>query len=359
MNLTKNNKTFSAFAFQSNLYIILLIALALLIPNLARAQNLCRNVFRYPTPTSTIINPQTTADCVQIDSQRKLCKRLLNQESHTALFFIATLQENIPLYEAGAFFGETDAFLLFRSTLENNGKTQWILANREGVGNGLAPQIWTITIMEDLSSNAPSVSYISEDFGESPFTSVSRKGSDCQLLITEWVQHVDSAGIKARYLLGRWFNYKQGQLIPALNNPSRARRLLFSFQKEYLKQRKNYEGSPAYWLRSEKTIVVLNEAKFLGLQTSRSFELSTLPEEANQLEILIRKTAAIPENQAIRLGDADSGRLFPAAYSLSQGKKMLRNTDIKVSRYDEISSVVWIHPNYDMHSSINNKTLQK
>lgn len=330
--------------------------------NAIYAQGVCAGLKRLPDPVALAHNDVSKGHCVQVDAQRKLCKHQTDGDLGAA-FFIETPQASQNLFEAIAFFEDTSDFAVFRADLDHDGRPEWIIANRNGVGNGLAPQSWTITILSALRPDARGLQYRVHDFGESHFAPAATGHHGCRLLATEWVEHAPVNQRQGRYFLGRWFTYRHGHLVADSSQPVRVRRLHVAFEKEVLAPAKRgYEGQPQHWLRPEKSTALVDEADFLAVGALQvlsnenavpaALQEVSLPsrpagpmfDPASPLDTWVHGASPASKGQFIRLGDADTRRLFPPDYRLAHGQTLLRDGRLGLSNYGPDSSVVWIHP---------------
>ena len=195
---------------------------------------------------------------------------------------------------------------------------------------------WTVDVLP-AGASAPAYSFQAEDFGASG-TSFAHDEGRLVVWATDWISAPDPNGRRREgmYLTGRPFTLAAGGLTPATGFPLRARRLLNSFSRD------ETEG-PIGWLGARRAESLRTDLALAGCRqrpeevaigdvTPREgdyggayFSLATGDGE------LAYGPGASGEGAITHLGNAASGRLFPAEYMPPDLPALLRGGTFRLT----------------------------
>ncbi|HIG73503.1 MAG TPA: hypothetical protein EYQ24_02660 [Bacteroidetes bacterium] len=212
-------------------------------------------------------------------------------------------------------------FAAFAGDLDRDGGRDLIVASLTAVSNGLGVAYWRVEVVPDGAS-APAYAFQAEDFGPRG-TSFGQHRGRLILWATDWTESDDPSGRRASgmYLVGRPFALTSAGLAPAPGLPIRARRLLHSFDR-------SDPAGPVGWLSDRRAESRREDPAFGGCRqrgeivTVRSVREATDEDGGRFLsidvgrELAYLRTGYVPDAEDItHLGDAESGRIYPAAYA--------------------------------------------
>jgi hypothetical protein len=205
-----------------------------------------KRVIKLDSPKETTLKDCAHAACVNVDKNLRICKCLKdNDDSDSdAVFILERAGKSVLSWPTTAFLGDTKSFEVLKTDLDSNGHDELIVANLNTVSNGMGVSYWTVAILENKAGNYQSpLLFDTQEYGEGTisFTTGSRYG---QILASEWCSNKDKKRGWGLYFVARWFNYKNGYLIPIKTKDVIARRYLFGFEKERLKKEKS---APLKW----------------------------------------------------------------------------------------------------------------
>jgi hypothetical protein len=192
-----------------------------------------------PAPRSRVQSAPgcTTAACVTTADGIRVCSCV--SESNDEAWGQLTLEfrgrhvefgkreELIPVW-ADLFAKE---FLVFRGDLDEDGRRETIVVAPISVSNGMAVEGWLVLIANGKDPAAPAVELPVEDWGLTMFRA-RPNGRACRLLRAEWRNGADPKRGAGLYLVGQWYLYRDGKLVPDRDHPLVARRYLYSFERE-------------------------------------------------------------------------------------------------------------------------------
>lgn len=106
---------------------------------------------------------------------------------------------------------------------------------------GMGVEFWTVYIFPDSEFRGPQAPLI---FGVKEYGALGTivpEGDHVLILTTEWLWLEDPQGKRGEglYLVGQWWRYKSGELLPVVERPLMARRFLFSFESERYRTESN------------------------------------------------------------------------------------------------------------------------
>lgn len=135
-------------------------------------------------------------------------------------------------------------FRVFDGDLDGDGGTELLVANLDGVSNGLGVAYWTVYVLP-ADALVPAYRFRSEEFGAGGGSFETWRGRPV-VWATQWRGGPDPSGRRGDglYLVGRPFVLGADGLEPATALPVRARRLLDSFERD--------DRGPVAWLSDRR-----------------------------------------------------------------------------------------------------------
>ncbi len=328
-------------------------------------------LLRYISPVEPSNTPYERAHCVDIDNGLRVCKYI----SHSETFFaIEKNGSTLGEFETSTYHGGTSRFEVLRSDLDGDGKTELIIANSNGMSNGIGLQYWTISILPDplkIGFKQP-LEFSVEEYGAEGTLAKLAGDRHRNILATEWQWSAIKEPTKygGLYLVGRWFHYKSGVLEPVAGKPVLVRRYLLGFEKERLDTYDDFL-KPLTWLshRLTKSLFVDPIVKFKEISSLRgSIQTTNKPAKSPSTEsyrdrpeqILVRldngKSALYHysddgsktiDTSYFRIGNAQSGILYPKRYVPAKGNQWLVGKRVRITsykdQYDEVRNIIWVN----------------
>ena len=302
-----------------------------------------------PAPAS--VEGYDKGHCIAVKNIR-ICK-LLSDDKDT--FLVQKDGKNLGTWSGIAFLAETSKFEVLTGDLDNDGKPELIVANNDGMSNGLGVDYWTIFIFPDPqfhTFNAP-LRFSVEEY--SSFGTFVTSAGRVNILTTSWVNNKDPKGRRGwgTYLVGQWWRYQSGELRPMLERPIIARRYLFGFENERNAAVKT-DPIPFKWLSNPRTESVGTEFITKKGTTSKSGVIQSVRREKESITVVFkpRGEQATTYIYPGKIGDKDkldyvgntaSGRLYPTGYLPSQADKWLKNKRATLQSYgDNNLNVLWL-----------------
>ena len=312
-------------------------------------------------PTETQIAPYKSAFCSSLPGTYRFCRVLINDEAESE--FILQQKGDIVSKINAPFWGTANAppdqFVSYRCDLDNDGVQELILVSHEGVSNGMGVTYSTIYIFRDPIKfpNTSPVSIPIQEFGRRDSVVYDKQLQRYLILATHWREYasLDKRRGWGTYLVGKWFQYRQGRLEPLLNRPTLARRFLNSFASE----RDNgwFENREPYrWLHNRTTHRLFREptesAKLESTETAVVTEVSNNGED-NEIKVKIGSETKAFTYAAMRtstnrirsMGIWSKRYLFPESfdpafyYGSLVGKRMRIET--YRDEFDSIYRILW------------------
>ena len=345
------------------------VILALLAAVVTDAYPQSSKLTKAPSPQSVTIKGYVRGHCVSLPNSIRVCKLLSERED---IFLIEKDGKPLGSWPTSAYLGETSDFEVLRGDLDGDRRLELIVSNHDTTSAGMGVNYWTIAILPDVESRAfePPLTFRVEEYGSSG-TFVSG-GGKVSILATKWVWTDDPQGKRGRglYLVGQWWQYKSGQLLPLLSKPTLMRRYLLSFERERL-QTIDSPHAPYRWLTNQHTISMRPELEGAQVEDTQSGiigSFSSVPDKDYVHRIML---TLLPENHAVivcfypsdagkgehglrYIGDGVSGRLYPNHYLPSQPETWLQGQRATVQTYREAAGaepfyVLWIGGNRDVY----------
>lgn len=306
-----------------------------------------------PQPAS--IEGYHRGHCISLPNRIRICKLL---SDNADVFLVEKEGKTIGTWPGTAFLGETEDFEVLRGDLDGDRQPELIVANHDATGNGLGVSIWTIAIFPDTdfrSFQLP-LTFSVKDYG-SFGTFVSAAGH-VNILTTDWVSGEDRKHGGGLYLVGQWWRYKSGELVPLLNRNAIARRYLFSFERERWDTLTS-DRKPYRWLANSNVTTVTTE--FITGSSTRSksgvIQSVSTPEKSYRAVKLVfqpdgeqSSTLLYPSDEDEEtinryIGDATTGRVYPNRYLPLDPEKWLSGKRATLRIYEENRiEVLWLEP---------------
>jgi len=263
------------------------------------------------------------------------------------------------------FAGQTSDFEVLQADLDGDGRSELILANHDLSTMGIGLESWTIYVFPDSEFRGPQAPLIFVVGEYGALGTFVPEGDHVLILTTEWLWIEDPQGKRDEglYLVGQWWRYKSGELLPVVERPLLARRFLFSFAIERERTESN-PRKPYLWLKNRKT-ELLKESALIGDEEKeekrgvlQSVDATLLTDEEAVVEIVFKPESGQPvtlkypaDNSLEHIGDAASGRIYPDRY-LPAMRERLRGRRARLVTYGDDSEVegekiLWLTRNRD------------
>ena len=302
--------------------------------------------------------------CVSLESLAKVCQGLTDEVSSGAKFVVTQNGETVSQWQSDVFLGETTDYQVFRGDLDADGRDELIVANRTAVSNGLGVNYWTIAVLPfpaDTKKLQP-IQFQTEDFSVGAMFVPRRKSGGFDILMTDWQTLPIKTSRKqtALYLVGRWMFYQNGELAP-LDRPILARRYLFSFERERLKNINNrntaYSGlnspstekrriEPLAELSAEsETDAIIENVIFdeNSKNPAAPYKVSLKTSTGESLILKYSTNAGESENTFDFIANLARKRLYPKNYLPDLKGKSVRLTAYNISINEPIlSRILWL-----------------
>ncbi len=199
--------------------------------------------------------------CIVIpDGRERFCKCRLDKRGTAdsdpaAQLTVMRGTETVQRWAAESFLGAIDDFRVYRVPGRGD-SASYLVVNGEGIGNGLAPSVWSCAQLNGADLAAPPVLFVVHDFHPSIVTG--RAGGAVSILATAWQPDTDAAHGSGFYFFGRPFALDPAELMPLWEQPSVRRRLLNPFLHELsrrgpMNEKGEIPNEPLRWLRAGST----------------------------------------------------------------------------------------------------------
>lgn len=208
-----------------------------------------------PAPSSLCAD----GHCVDLGRGKSICKCLGHTEPARLLY---VEDGNILLHwPAEAFLAETDDFHVLSGDIRGDGRSLWVVANRQLTSQGIGVHFWKVYVVSPDQPKRTPISWSASDYGPGSFAIPNdRLRRGCDILVTEWIEGHEPRRGKGLYFVGAWFRLGTDRLTPSTGRKQRLRRYVHSFERERSADlidynddlSPNFEGSPAKWLRPGK-----------------------------------------------------------------------------------------------------------
>ena len=334
----------------TRLTLLLILALS------AQVHAQSRKLLIADAPKSATVEGYEKGHCVALHRIR-VCKVLSESD---ALFLIEKDGKTLGTWGAETYLGETEDFKVMDGDLDDDRKPELIIANRDSTSVGIGVSIWTIAIFPDTDfrSFQPPLTFSVKEYGTHGTFVVT--GGRLNILTTDWVWGEDPKGKRGEglYLVGQWWRYHHGELTP-LPRGIVARRYLLSFERERWDTIES-NRIPYQWLSSRRTEFVSTD--FItgpAIATTRGvIESVTSKDRPYRIVKIIFKPDTDKASEFIYpneddngpfvdryLGDATTGKIYPAHYLSSDPSKWLTGRRATLRTYKENKTeVLWLEP---------------
>jgi hypothetical protein len=332
------------------------LTLLLILALFAQAPAQSRKLIIADSPKPATVEGYEGGHCVGLRNRIRICKVLSESDG---LFVVEKEGKSIRTWRAETYIGETDDFKVMRGDLDGDRKSELIVANRDTTSAGLAVSVWSITIFPDAdfrSVQSPLSFSVKEYGAHGTFVP---GGGRLNILTTDWVWGNDPKGRRGEglYLVGQWWRYQRGELLPV---PKRilARRYLFSFARERFATWES-DCIPYQWLTDRHTEFVSTDFITGPSDTNKVGVIESVApnDDITAYRIKIRFKADDGQTSEFTyvnengldidryLGDASTGTLYPARYLPSNAKKWLSGRRATLRTYKENrTQILWLEP---------------
>jgi hypothetical protein len=202
-----------------------------------------------PKPTPAIKRGCPEAACVDVREGEQVCE-CWHESGGGVKLALERHGSIVSEWSASPhWFATPDAFTVLTGDLDGDGKAEIVVANLEGASNGMVVATYTVAILDGANLSGPPVRFQVQEFGakENLLYSPSRRA--CEILVTNWESGRDPKRGWGRYMVGQWYRYGRGRLVPDTSRPVLSRRYLNSFQSERFASM----NRPFKWLRDAST----------------------------------------------------------------------------------------------------------
>ena len=339
------------------------ILLFALIVAALQADSQPRVLMKAPAPEPEVLDGYNRGHCVALHHGVRVCKQLSDERD---VFVVEENGKQVGVWPARTYLGETSDFEVLTADFEHDGSAEMIVANRDSTSNGMGIDYWTISIFSDTAfkTGEEPLTFSVEEYG-SFGTFVTDKHQFVRILTTRWVwtddpKHKRDVGV---YLVGQWWQYQSGELVPHTNRAALARRYLFSFANE----RGETSGSnqvPYRWFSHPKAEVFKSEnitGPSSRSETGIIEAVSAVTKSGSERSVKVSfrsdggSTATYnypkPDDEVNGdpgldfIGDAASGRIYPIRYFPSRIEPWLKGKRATLRFYGDSAQsekILWL-----------------
>lgn len=351
------------FISHLNTCLLALLLIAALSPDF-KAQP--ARVLKAGPPHQTVLPDFQLAHCVLTPGRLRICKAISDTD---ARLIVERAGKRVASWPAEVFVGDTSDFEVLHADLDGDGRKELIVANHDGTSNGLGVSFWTIYIFPDAEFRRPQAPLIFsvEEYGA--LGTFVTEGDYVLILTTRWLWSKDPQGRRGEglYLVGQWWRYRSGELLPVTDRPILARRFLMSFAAERGRTLDD-QRAPYQWLKNRR-VEALKEDPLTGARRKdvkrgilQNVLAAPFSESETAVEIVFRpergatSTLKYPANNyqagegaLEHIGDAASGRIYPDKYFPALREKWLKGKQATLTLYgedtrSEVRTVLWVAP---------------
>ena len=335
-----------------------LLCLALLLIASQQSYAQTSRLIKASPPTPATIAGYDKAHCASVPSGIRVCKGL--SESLDALV-LEKDGSRAGTWPGIASLGETSDFEVIQGDLDNDGKPELIVSNHDSTSNGMAVNVYTISIFPAAAviNFEPPLTFSVEEYGSSG-TFVSH-GSHINILTTRWQWTTDPMGRRGNglYLMGQWWRYVHGELVLSTNRTILARRFLQSFADER-EQTQSDSTIPFKWLtgvraetfridplliekRESATEGVITNVSSMNKNDRRVLTIEFKPDAGDSVSFSYPQDFGDEVKGLSYIGDWKKNRLFPSRYIPSSVDRWLKGRRATVITYREgDEKVLWL-----------------
>ena len=153
---------------------------------------------------------------------------------------------------------EPEEMELLVGDLDGDGYPETIVLIGGASSNGIALEDWQAVLFDGRDLGRPPVYFGVAEYGRHGTFLASPTTGQCRILVTNWETDTEPGRRPGLYLVGRWYRYRAGHLIPDVARPQLMRRYLFSFGGERHESSARAEwwdaDRPFHFFLSPKTI---------------------------------------------------------------------------------------------------------
>lgn len=315
-----------------------------------------------PAPEQEVLDGYNRGHCVSLPQRVRVCKQLSDERD---VLVVEKSGKQVGTWPVRTDMGETSDFEVLSTDFNHDGRAELIVANHDGTSNGMGIDFWSISIFPDASFTtvAEPLTFSVEEYGSYGTFVADRRG--VSILTTRWIWTKDpkrkrDVGV---YLVGQWWRYRSGELVPLVNRSMLARRYLLSFANE---RGATSESSrvPYRWLSHPRAEVFKPEnirgtssGSETGIIEDVSAESHTRSDRTVKLTFRTAggstATYAYPgyrnEEQTDStidfIGDTSSGVTYPARYFPSQIASWLKGKRATLRTYGDephTEKILWL-----------------
>lgn len=193
--------------------------------------------------------------CIDLDRATKICQRLTETKS---LMTFERDNKALLEWDDDAIGSVWEAkFEVLKGDIDDDRKDELVVAELQAQGNGFGIETWRISIIDNPESAhpPPPLHFEVNVYGSRGVFLRHGASPQCQILKAEWASLKHPRKGWGMYLVGRWYHYRKGELVPVSNRPVLIRRYLNSFAKE--RERSwNDPNIPLKWLQNKNVEIV-------------------------------------------------------------------------------------------------------
>jgi hypothetical protein len=210
---------------------------------------------RWPSPTKADITGCQKAYCTQLSETSRICSCLPSIENAEGNIFIEKSGTVVQRWKAQLDpRADEFSFRVDAAELTAVGKEEFVVAAMETQSNGMGVQYWTVWAVTDTAISKPIAIH---DYGTLGFLTRQKGEKVCNLLVTRWMDGSEPKRGDGLYLVGRWFNFEDGNFTPHFERPIIYRRYLKSFEQQRNKAFSAGKPKPLLWFNDGNTKPVL------------------------------------------------------------------------------------------------------
>ena len=331
-----------------------LLTLFMIIVFTCEVQAQSQRVIKAPKPQPASIVGYEKGHCVALPKQVRVCKALAENEDS---LLVEKDGKRIGSWDGGTYLGETSDFEVLHGDIDGDKRAELIVVNHDGTSQGIGVSRWTVAIFSgtEFRDYQPPLTFSVEEYGS--FGTFVSAGGTVNILTTNWQWIEDPKGKRGTgmYLVGDWWRYKSGELLPLLDRRTIARRYLGSFELERWESIES-DRKPYTWLMHVNAEPI-KRGLFGPAKSSQTGSLQVQKLSGRKLKILFRSDSnqttefVYPDddvteggNNLRHVGDTASGKLYPERYLPSHPEAWLNGKRATLRTYgdDRQVDVLWI-----------------
>ena len=311
------------------------------------------------SPAPARLDGYDRAHCVSLPKGIRICKALADSLD---AFVLENEGKRVGTWPGMTTLGETGDFEVLEADLDNDGHAELIISNHDSTSNGMGVVLYTISIFSSdalINFRSP-LSFSVEEYGS--FGTFVSAGRNINILATRWQWTKDPRRRRGTglYLMGQWWRYVGGELVPAPNRSTLARRFLQSFADE----RDNTQENPAIpfkWLsgpRAETFRVdplvtqkgqsmiegVITEVSSENKNDRRTLTIGFRPDDGASVTFSYPRDFGDEGGYSLAyIGELKQNRIFPSRYIPTSPDHWLKGRRATVITYSEGDQrILWL-----------------